>query len=148
MVLPTLITDVKIEALKKLFSNQLAKLEVSSVDMQKDLDEKTSIIKHLADKFENFGKVLEENLSIKEDLKEKDAKINGLEIKLDELEKSKQKYKKQHEKKIKEIENQCKQKMSKERIPELPEKKDIQCNKCDYTTTSRQGLQIHNSDRS
>ena len=43
--------------------------------------------------------MLEENLSIKEDLKEKDAKINGLEIKLDELEKAQQKYKKQHEKK-------------------------------------------------
>ena len=36
--------------------------EVTYVNMQKDLDEKTSIIKHLADKFEIFEKVLEENL--------------------------------------------------------------------------------------
>ena len=40
----------------KRFSNQLAKFKVSSVNMQKDLDEKTSHIKHLADKFEFFWK--------------------------------------------------------------------------------------------
>ena len=53
--------------------------------------------------------------------------------------------KKQYEKKIKDIENICKQKTMKERIPELPEEKTIKCNKCDYTTTSRQGLKIHNT---
>ena len=63
------------------------------------------------------------------------------------MEKAHQKHKKQYEKKIKDIENVCKQKLIKERIPEnnFPEERRIQCNKCDYTTTSRQGLKIHSS---
>ena len=115
--------------------------------MHKDLEEKNSIIKDLLEKYESVEKVINENLTIKEDLKDKDAKINGLEIKLEESEKAQQKHKKHFEKKLKEIENLCKQKMGKEKMLEnsLPEKKNIQCNKCDYTTTTRQGLKIHNS---
>ena len=74
--------DVKVEALKKLYSHQLSKLEMSFVDMHKDLEEKNLIIKDLLEKYESVEKVINENLTIKDDLKNKDAKINGLEVKL------------------------------------------------------------------
>ena len=54
--------------------------------MHQDLNEKNLIIKDLLEKYESVEKVINENLTIKEDLKNKDAKINGLEIKLEESE--------------------------------------------------------------
>ena len=47
---------------------------------------------------------------------------------------------------MKEIENSCKQKGKKEKdqVP-APNASTIQCNICEYITTSRQGLKIHNS---
>ena len=61
--------------------------------------------------------------------------------------KNKSTNKKIQEKKIKELENTCKQKVKKENDPckTIPEENYIKCRKCDYTTTSRQGLKIHNS---
>ena len=49
------------------------------------------------------------------------------------------------EKRIKELENVCKQKARKEKVPDtqISEEQQIKCNKCDYTTTLRQGLKIH-----
>ena len=64
-----------------------------------------------------------------------------------ELEKDHQTFKKHQEKKIKDILNSCKQKPKKGKGCEdsVPEENVITCDVCDYTTTSRQGLKIHNS---
>ena len=76
----------------------------------------------------------------------KNAQINALEITVDEIGKEQLAHKKHQEKKIKDLENACKQKMRKDK--DQVQKADIptiHCNKCDYKTTSRQGLKIHNS---
>ena len=88
--------DVKIDALKKQFSNQVGKLENSLVKMQKELEEKNSVIIHLIEKFDIMEKTMNEKQfeNVKDDLKDKEAKINGLEIKLEEMEKSHQEFKK------------------------------------------------------
>ena len=54
--------------------------------------------------------------NFKKDLEVKDAQINGVELRLQELEKEHKAYKKQQEKKMKELENTCKQKARKEKI--------------------------------
>ena len=84
--------------------------------------------------------------SLKKDLEVKNTQINALEMRVNEIEKEHLAHKKTQEKKIKDIENAFKQKMRKEKdsVP-LSEASTIQCNKCDYKTTSRQGLKIHNS---
>ena len=142
--------DTKIAAIKKEFANKLVKLESSFVKIQKDLDSKNSLIELLMEKYDNFEKQYDDKQidSLKKHIEVKDAQINGLEIKLEELDKAQQKQKKHFEKKLKDIENTLKQKLVKEKTPAsifpesiFPEK--IKCNKCDYTTTSRQGLKIH-----
>ena len=146
--------DVKIDALKKEFTNKLVDLETSFVGMQKDLDNKNSLIKLVMEKYDNLEKQMNEKQfdSLKKQLNDKDAQINGLEIKLEELDKAQQKHKKQYEKKIKDMENTIKQKIVKEKTPEnifpesiFPEEKKIKCNKCDFSTTYRLGLKIHNT---
>ena len=52
--------------------------------------------------------------------------------------------KKHHKKRFKDLEQIYKQKIRKEKEPTV-DVSTIQCNKCDYNTTSRQGLKIHNS---
>ena len=67
-------------------------------------------------------------------------------MRIQKLEKDHQANKKLQEKKINELENTCKQKAKKEKDPSktIPEENDIKCRKCDCTTTSKQGLKIHN----
>ena len=141
--------DKEINTLKAKFDSQIGKLKDSVVNMQKTLEEKDSDIKLLKEKFDALEKVVEggQMNDIKKDLAEKNAMINGLEIKINELDKEHQKYRKQQEKKIKDLENTCKQKPKKEINHEnkISEEKAIKCNKCDFSTTSRQGLKIHNS---
>ena len=66
-------------------------------------------------------------------------------MRVEELEKDNQTQKKQHEKKIKEILNSFKQRNNKEKESEKSTSEDniINCDFCDYKTTSRQGLKIH-----
>ena len=47
---------------------------------------------------------------------------------------------------IKDLENACKQKFTKQKIsePTITEDSSIQCEKWENTTTSKQGLKIHN----
>ena len=49
--------------------------------------------------------------------------------------------------KIKDSENKCKQKTRRENEadPKIYKHVDIKCGKCEYSTTSRQGLKIHNT---
>ena len=65
-------------------------------------------------------------------------------MRVDEIEKEQLTHKKHHEKKFKDLEQMYKQKIRKEKEPTV-DVSTIQCNKCDYKTTSRQGLKIHNS---
>ena len=68
-------------------------------------------------------------------------------MRLEEVEKDHKAFKKQQEKKIKDLENACKQKTKEgnESEPRIPKHVDIKCGKCEYSTTSRQGLKIHNT---
>ena len=111
--------------------------------MEKIQAEKDAAIKSLNGKCEKFEKSLVSIEHLKEHLENKTSIINGLEIKLEELEKFHQKHNKQHEKKLKDLENSVKQRKSKDVIPETEVEKRIKCDKCDYTTSSRQGLKIH-----
>ena len=66
---------------------------------------------------------------------------------MDDLEKDYSVQRKQQEKKIKELENSLKQRVKKGKAAEstVPEDASIQCINCDFKTTSKQGLKIHNS---
>ena len=78
--------------------------------------------------------------TFKKDQNDKDSKINGLDIMLDVVEKEHQNQKKQNEKKIKE------KTTSKDRVSQQKTSVEgIHCSMCDFTTTSKQGLKIHNS---
>ena len=83
--------------------------------------------------------------NLRKDLNGKSAQINA-ELQVSELEKDHHAHKKHQEKRIKELENTLKQKKRKEKdeVP-IPDDSSIQCNKCEYKTTSRQGLKIHNA---
>ena len=111
--------------------------------MEKIQAEKDAAIKSLNGKCEKFEKSLVSIEHLKEHLENKTSIINGLEIKLEELEKFHQKHNKQHEKKLKDLENSVKQRKSKDVIPETEVENKKKCDKCDYTTSSRQGLKIH-----
>ena len=97
-------------------------------------------------KFKNFIDENQINIMNKE-LKNKNAQINALEMRMDELEKDHQAHKKEQGKKIKELENTCKQKSKKVKDSEIkiPSENTVQCRNCDFTTVSRQGLKIHNT---
>ena len=114
-----------------------------------DSEQKDSEIKVLKGKYDNLEKLVNEKQSynLKKDLEIKNAQINGLEIRIEELEKEHQTVKKEQIKKIKELENASKQKTRKVKDSEtkIQEENAMKCRNCDYTTTSKQGLKIHNS---
>ena len=80
------------------------------------------------------------SISCQDDIKDKNAKINGIEMNLEEFQKGQQKQKKQSDKRIKDLESAAKI-LTSDRKPE----EDIKCTLCDFRTTSKQGLKIHNS---
>ena len=142
--------DDKIETLKSQFDKKLAKLELNVKKMEKDLIEKNQLITSLKDEFASLETSTTSIEDLKKELKNKTSQINSLEIKLEELEKSQVKHNKLQEKKIKEMENYIKQTKGKGKKSEKSEndilvEDIIKCEKCDYTTTSRQGLKIHNA---
>ena len=100
--------------------------------------------KIINDKFTQFESQIG---NLRNDLEIKNAQISALEIRMEEMEKEHLNHKKKQEKKIKDLENACKQKFTKQKVSEpiITEETSIQCEKCEYTTTSRQGLKIHNS---
>ena len=84
--------------------------------------------------------------SLRKDLENKNTQISAIELRVDELENTQLSHKKHQEKRFKDLENSCKQKVIKEKGQEpAADVSTIQCNKCDYKSTSRQGLKIHNS---
>ena len=68
-------------------------------------------------------------------------------MRIEELKKDHHIQKKEQGKKIKELENVWKQKVRKVQVSEnnISEENSLKCKNCDYTTTSRQGLKIHNT---
>ena len=135
-------SDVEIKTLKQKFDT----LENLMKTMAKDLEEKDLEIKMLKGNQINLEKAFDESQIdlIKKELEAKDAQINGLELRLDEIEKSHQKFKKHQEKKMKDLD---KQKAGKIVVTEANKVKEnnYKCRECDFTTSSRQGLKIHNS---
>ena len=100
--------------------------------------------KQIEDKFAFFENQI---ANLRKDLEVKDKQLNAVDLRLEEVEKEHKAYKKTQDKKIKDLENACKQKKRKENESEatIPKCGDLKCGKCDYTTTSKQGLKIHNS---
>ena len=85
--------DLKIEAFKKQFNDKVGKLEISFLKIQSDLEESNSLIEVLMKKNDSLEKQLEESHSknLLDELKDKDAQMNGQKIKLGELEEKKKK---------------------------------------------------------
>ena len=142
-------TDEKVEALNQNVNKHFEKQENSMKQMLIDLEQKDSAIKVLMENYNKLENLVNENQisDLKKDVEIRNAQINGLDMRIEELEKMNQAQKKEHVKKIKELENACKQEARKVKGSEhkIPEENSIQCNNCDYTTTSRQGLKIHNT---
>ena len=126
------------KTLENKFKNKFTVIEKQTEGLQNSFE------KLIDDKFTHFEQQIN---NLRKDLEIKNSHINALEMRMGELEKEHHAHKKQQEKKIKDLENSCKQKLKKEKNSEsaVPEDSAIQCNNCDFKTTSRQGLKIHNS---
>ena len=132
--------DGKINALSQKFTSQIEKLENNLLKMEKDLELKNSEIKNVQKKYLALEKEISENQlkNVKEDLKSKNAHINSLEIRVDELEKENKSQKKQHDKKLKELENLFKNKYKKETNVEV-----FKCSNCEFEAKTKGGLKTH-----
>ena len=84
--------------------------------------------------------------NLRKDLDIKDKHIMSLETKIENMVKEEQVYKKLQEKTIKDVENSFKLKKSKEKtsVTNVPEDL-VKCDHCDFTSTTKQGLKIHNT---
>ena len=80
----------------------MSKLENSCTSLQKELEEKNLAIVELHEKIDDIKKLV---IICQGDIKEKNAEINGLQMKLEEFEKGQQKHKKQSDKRIKDLES-------------------------------------------
>ena len=130
--------DQNFTALENKFNKKFTTIEDKANEMFNKFEKLTD------NKFTQFESRIE---NLRDDLEEKNAKINALEIRMEEMEKEHMAYKKKQEKKVKDLENIYKQKFTKQKAsePVITEDSSIQCNKCEYKTTSRQGLKIHNA---
>ena len=75
-------------------------------------------------------------------MKENDAKISSLELRMEDLEKKFKEQKKIKDKKIKELENAIKFKSSNEKAT-VNSKEIFKCSECDFETNSKRGLSVH-----
>lgn len=109
-------SDEQVEALKKKFDNQYKKLDNSIIKMNQELEVKNNEFCQLKVKFDTLERLVDEKhiSDLKNDIKDKDAKINSLEMRLEELETDHHTHKQQQDKKMKEIGNTCKQTKKKE----------------------------------
>ena len=105
---------------------------------------KANMEKIISEKFTKFETQMS---NLQKDLEIKNTQITALEAKIQKSEKENQALKKQQEKKIKDLENSYKQIIKKEKNSDTKILSDtsIKCDNCDFITTSRQGLKIHNS---
>ena len=114
-----------------------------------ELEQEDSAIKLLKENYVKLENLVNEYQisDLKKDIEIRKAQIDGLNMRIAELEKDHQNLMKEQGKKIKEIENACKQKARVVKVSEnkMSEENSFQCKNCDYTTTSRQGLKIHNT---
>ena len=100
--------------------------------------------KEISEKFTKFETQMS---NLQKDLEIKNTQITALETKIQKAEKENQALKKHHEKKIKDLENSYNHITKKEKKSDTKIHSDasIKCDNCDFITTSRQGLKIHNS---
>ena len=142
------LSDGEIKALNQRFENKFEKLENYVKKVVTDLEKKDSEIKHLKEKLVNLENTLDESQInvLKKDVETKNAQIVGLELRLGEIEKGHQAFKKHQEKKMKELENITKQKAGGV-VAEanVYKENNFKCRECDFTTSSRPGLKIHKS---
>ena len=106
--------DKNLYAFKTMFTSHLDKLENSLTKMQKHLEERDSEIIVLMEKYNAFEKIINETYfdNLKKDIGDKNAKINGLEMKLEELGKEDIQSKKLQEKKIKEFQTKASERIN------------------------------------
>ena len=118
----------------------LTKLNNSLLKVEKDLELKDSQIKNAQKKYEALETKINENKlkNIKEYLENKNAHINSLERRVDEFEKVNKAQKKQHDKKLKELENLFKNKFKKETVVEV-----FKCSNCEFEAKTKGGLKIY-----
>lgn len=142
------LSDWEITALNQRFKNKFEKLENYVKKVVTDLEKKDSEIEHLKEKLVNLENTLDESQInvLKKDVETKNAQIVGLELRLGEIEKGHQAFKKHQEKKMKELENVTKQKAG-GYVAEanVYKENNFKCRECDFTTSSRPGLKIHKS---
>ena len=103
--------------------------------MQNELIERNSIINELKVKLNAL-----ENLygTLENDLKDKNSKICGLELKLEDLEEKQKSDKQIKDKKIKDLELSIKKKSIQEESPE-----DFNCPDCEFVSKTKRGLKTH-----
>ena len=132
--------DGKMEALSQKFSSQIDKLKNSLLKMQKDFEENDSGIKILQKKYETLENQIKENQvqNLKKDLENKNAQLNSLDIRVEELEKENKAQKKQQDKKLKELETLFKNKSKKETNAEV-----FKCSDCEFEAKTKGGLKTH-----
>ena len=127
--------DEKFEALKQNYNKQFEKQENHMKEILIDLKQKDLAIQLLKEKCDVLENLVNENQinDMKKDLEIRNAQINGLDMRIEELEKEHLAQKKEQVKKIKEIENAIKQKARKVKGSEnrLHEENAIKCNNCD-----------------
>ena len=95
--------DNQVQALNQQIENKLKELESKTGDTVS-----AEVIKQVEERFKLYDNQL---TNLRKDLEIKDKRINSLDLRVDELEKETKTNKKQYDKKIKELENFCKQKI-------------------------------------
>ena len=105
--------DQKTEALKANLSSKFTKLDNSFNKIQKELEANNSEINLLENKYKDLEKLVNDDhiSNLEKNLNDKNAQINSLELRVEEMEKDHYTFKKQQEKKSKEIINSCKKKL-------------------------------------
>ena len=121
------IRSVKLRYKRKEKKLEQAKCNNSKIDIKK-------IIKDADEKWERMESIIETQ---RKQIKENDAKIASLELRLDECEKKLLNEKKTHDRKMKDLENLIKSK--KEKV----KKENFKCEYCDFETSSERGLNVH-----
>ena len=123
--------DENFQALNRNFNKHFEKPESCMKQMLIYLEQKDSAIKLLKENYVKLENLVNENQisDLKKGIEIRNAQINGLDMRIAELEKDHQNLKREQGKKIKEIENACKQKARVVKVSEnkMSEENSFQC---------------------
>ena len=116
----TAMHDGKIEVIDRKFEHKFETLENYVKKIETDIGTRDLEIEHLKGELNRLEEALGRSQIevLKKEFDTKNAQINGLEIRLEEIEKSHQAFKKVQEKKIKDLENKSKQNVGKDVVAE------------------------------